>query len=175
MITFCKRPEVEWRYRPFAVGLPESRRPSRVYHASEASPPAPLLTEAGTYSCEATVSSGVTGSAFTLGLVEDGKVTSLCRINVPQTGNNNWDTYQVVKANISKTLEEGEQIFRITINGANCNIDKIELKLLQSSAIDDVTFTPRNDNGYIYNLAGQRVDENYKGIVIKNGKKVLNK
>ena len=133
------------------------------------------VTEAGTYSCEATVSSGVTGSAFTLGLVEDGKVTTLCRINVPQTGNSNWDTYQVVKANINKTLEEGEHIFRISINGANCNIDKLELKLLQSSAIDDVTFTPRNDNGYIYNLAGQRVDDNYRGIVIKNGKKVWNK
>ena len=133
------------------------------------------VTEAGTYSCEATVSSGVTGSAFTLGLVEDGKVTTLCRINVPQTGNSNWDTYQVVKANINKTLEEGEHIFRISINGANCNIDKLELKLLQSSAIDDVTFTPRNNNGYIYNLAGQRVDDNYRGIVIKNGKKVWNK
>ena len=25
----------------------------------------------------------------------------------------------------------------------------------------------------IYNLAGQRVDEHYKGIVIKNGKKII--
>ena len=30
-------------------------------------------------------------------------------------------------------------------------------------------------NGIVYNLAGQRVDDSYKGIVIKNGKKVLNK
>lgn len=133
------------------------------------------VTEAGTYSCEATVSSGVTGSAFTLGLEEDGKVTSLCRINVPQTGSNNWDTYRIVKANINKVLEAGEHIFRISISGANCNIDKVELKLLQSSAIDDVTFTPANDNGIIYNLAGQRVDEHYRGIVIKNGKKVWKK
>ena len=31
------------------------------------------------------------------------------------------------------------------------------------------------NNGAIYNLAGQRVNENYKGIVIKNGKKYIQK
>lgn len=35
-----------------------------------------------------------------------------------------------------------------------------------------VTMTVRG-NGAIYNLAGQKVDENYRGVVIKNGKKVL--
>lgn len=30
-------------------------------------------------------------------------------------------------------------------------------------------------NGFTYNLAGQRVDNNYKGIVIRNGKKCINK
>ena len=29
------------------------------------------------------------------------------------------------------------------------------------------------ENGAIYNLAGQKVDENYKGVVIQNGKKVV--
>jgi hypothetical protein len=29
--------------------------------------------------------------------------------------------------------------------------------------------------GIMYNLSGQRVDENYKGIVIQNGKKYLKK
>ena len=31
------------------------------------------------------------------------------------------------------------------------------------------------NNGAIYNLAGQKVNENYKGIVIKNGKKYIQK
>lgn len=31
------------------------------------------------------------------------------------------------------------------------------------------------DNGYIYNLSGQRVDASYKGLVIKNGKKLIQK
>ena len=133
------------------------------------------VTESGTYSYEATVSSGVSGSGFTLGLVEDGKVTSLCKVNVPQTGSNNWDTYKVVKGNILKELEAGEHIFRITINGANCNIDKIELKLVQSSAIDEVASTPETADNNLYNLAGQKVDGNYHGIVIKNGKKFWKK
>ena len=30
-------------------------------------------------------------------------------------------------------------------------------------------------NTVVYNLAGQKVSENYKGVVIKNGKKIVNK
>ena len=35
--------------------------------------------------------------------------------------------------------------------------------------------TVRVDDGAIYNLAGQKVDNSYKGVVIKNGKKFFNK
>ena len=35
--------------------------------------------------------------------------------------------------------------------------------------------TAKNGNGLIYNLAGQRVDNSYKGLVIKNGKKLVQK
>ena len=129
-------------------------------------------TVTGQYSCEATVSSGTTGSGFTLGLVENGKVTSLCKIDVPQTGNSSWDTYKTVTANISKEITEGEHILRITINGANCNIDKITMKCTQPSGIgvvatDEVVAKPT------YNLSGQKVGSNYKGIIIRNGRKVI--
>ena len=30
-------------------------------------------------------------------------------------------------------------------------------------------------NGFVYNLDGQRVDDSYKGIVIKNGQKFIQK
>lgn len=48
-----------------------------------------------------------------------------------------------------------------------------------TTSIDDITTTP-NQNitttpSHQYNLAGQRVDNNYKGIVIVNGKKYLRK
>ena len=42
-----------------------------------------------------------------------------------------------------------------------------------ATAIQGVRTTPVNTNDAIYNLSGQRVDETYKGIVIKNGRKVM--
>jgi hypothetical protein len=133
------------------------------------------VKEPGRYSCEATVSSGATGSGFSIGLVKDGKVTILSRVSVPQTGNSSWDTYKVVKSTFNANLEEGEQILRITITGANCNIDKIELKCILSTDIDEVNAAEQMENADIYNLAGQKVDKNYKGVVIIGGKKVLNR
>ena len=133
------------------------------------------VKEPGRYSCEATVSSGVTGSGFSIGLVKEGKVTILSRVSVPQTGNSSWDTYKVVKSTFNANLEEGEQILRITITGANCNIDKIELKCILSTDIDEVNAAEQMENADIYNLAGQKVDKNYKGVVIIGGKKVLNR
>ena len=43
-----------------------------------------------------------------------------------------------------------------------------------ASGIKNVV-TDTNENGAIYNLSGQRVNAAYKGIIIKNGKKYLNK
>ena len=133
------------------------------------------VKEPGRYSCEATVSSGATGSGFSIGLVKEGKVTILSRVSVPQTGNSSWDTYKVVKSTFNANLEEGEQILRITITGANCNIDKIELKCILSTDIDEVNAAEQMENADIYNLAGQKVDKNYKGVVIIGGKKILNR
>ena len=130
------------------------------------------FTQPGKYSYEATVSSGVTGSGFTIGLVENGKVTNLAKVNVPQTASNSWDTYKVVSGNLNKEFETGQQILRITINGAYCNIDKIELK--STNGIDDATAV-QQVNGPSYNLMGMKVGADYKGIVIKNGKKYLKK
>jgi hypothetical protein len=41
------------------------------------------------------------------------------------------------------------------------------------TAIQGVRIQPTISNDAIYNLSGQRVDENYKGVVIRNGKKYL--
>jgi hypothetical protein len=133
------------------------------------------VIEAGKYSYDATVSSGTTGSGFSIGLVKNGSVTTLARVSVPQTGSSNWDTYKVVSGDLSRNLEEGEQILRITITGAQCNIDKIELKCTISAGIESVTTARRVNSNEMYNLAGQKVGANYKGIVIKNGKKFVMK
>ena len=42
-----------------------------------------------------------------------------------------------------------------------------------TSAISDVIVNEMPQSDVIYNVLGQKVDENYKGLVIKNGKKYI--
>ena len=44
-----------------------------------------------------------------------------------------------------------------------------------ATAINVPTFRPTPKDGAVYNLAGQRVSKSYKGIVIINGKKYIQK
>ena len=129
------------------------------------------VTEPGEYILEATVSSGLDGSAFTVRRTKGQSTATLCKVEVPNTGS--WNTYKVVKIDkLNMALDEGEQIIRIIINNAYCNIDKIELKPV-STGIDKVT-TDRKA-GKAYNLKGQQTNANHKGIIILNGKKFVNK
>ncbi len=131
------------------------------------------VTKAGEYTYEAYVSSGVTGSGFSLGLLkENGQVETLCRVSVPKTGDNNWDTYKVVSGKFSKPLQEGQQILHLQITGASCNIDKVVLKCNSEDGINDVLI-PSALSGNLYNLSGQKVDASYKGVVINNGMKFI--
>ena len=133
------------------------------------------VKQAGKYTCDAIISSGTTNSGFNVGIVENGKVTNLWRMSVPQTGNNSWDTYKPISNNTLKELKEGKQIIRISIFGANCDIDKIELKCVEPTAINEINADSSNGKTAIYNISGQRVDDNYKGVIIINGKKMLKK
>ena len=47
------------------------------------------------------------------------------------------------------------------------------LKVTRDTAGIKETLNVKVNSGAIYNLAGQKVDENYKGVVIQNGKKVV--
>ena len=63
----------------------------------------------------------------------------------------------------------------ITINIYNdCKVAKVTLVKGGATAIQTAK-TVNTVNGVRYNLAGQKVDENYKGIVILNGKKFMQK
>ena len=132
------------------------------------------VTDPGKYEFEATVSSGVTGSSFRICLVKNSTIMTLATVTVPQTGSSNWDTYKVVKGVLSRNLEEGEQVLRLVISGAQCNIDKIKFNCTESTGINGVMAdTPANSEPVIYNLSGQRLNSLQKGINIVNGKKVL--
>ena len=128
------------------------------------------VEQAGKYSYEATVSSAVADSKFSMVIVEsDGTEKTLATVTVPQTGST--DTYEVKTGKIRNALKEGKQKLRIKITGAGCNIDKVNF-ICTETGINEVT-DDDPATGETYNLAGQRVDSNYKGIVIKKGKKVI--
>ena len=129
------------------------------------------VSQAGEYEYEATVSSGNDGAAFSLSVIKDGQMTQLAKVKVPKTGDSDWSKYKTVKGKLSKPLEAGEQTLRITIEGAYANIDKIEIKSTETG-IRSVKTGDRSQES-VYNLAGQKVNSRYKGIVIQNGKKVV--
>ena len=128
------------------------------------------VVQAGEYEYEATVSSGNDNSAFSISVINDKGMTQLAKVNVPKTGDNDWSKYKTVKGKLSQPLEAGEQILRITINSPYANIDKIEFKGTETG-ISTITVDASDEPAY--NLAGQKVNSHYKGLVIKNGKKVV--
>ena len=133
------------------------------------------VKEPGEYSYDAYASSGVTGSGFTIGLVSGSSVINLAKVNVAQTGSNDWGTYKAFSGKLSRHLNAGKQILRITITGANCNIDKIVFKCTLSDGIDDVEQPAANVKRPTFNLSGQRVDGNYRGLIIRDGKKIMHR
>ena len=130
------------------------------------------VNQAGKYSYEATLSSNEKGSTFNMTLVNsDGNETSLGLVKVPNTVDK--DTYQVRTGNISNAFKEGLHTLRINIKKGSCNIDKINFICTEpATGIDELVID--NDNtGDSYNLSGQKVGTGYKGIVIRNGKKIV--
>lgn len=129
------------------------------------------FTQAGKYSYEATVSSTDENAKFSMVLTDrDGNEKSLGSVSIPQTGS--LDSYQVKTGKIRNTISEGVQTLRITVTSGNCNIDKVEFICTEPTAISEITVDDE-DTGTTYNLSGQRVGAGYKGIVVRNGKKVF--
>ena len=131
------------------------------------------VNQAGKYSYEATVASETSGSKFTMMLVdESGKEISMSMVKVPDDGK---DNYEVRKGTVKEALKEGLHTLRINVTGGNCNIDKINFICTEPvSGIDEVT-NNNAETGISYNLSGQKVAPGYKGIVIRNGKKIVAK
>ena len=80
------------------------------------------------------------------------------------------DTFApMAKESHSWTIENDCNVIVYNTNG--CHIYKIEVAA--GAAGIQAVKTVKAGNGFIYNLAGQRVDANYKGVVIKNGQKIM--
>ena len=77
----------------------------------------------------------------------------------------------VVTAEIKALVaEQGFAIHGHGINVKKVSLSPIEIPTTPPTAVENVDI--KND-GIRYNLMGQKVDENYKGIIILNGKKTL--
>ena len=132
------------------------------------------ITDPGKYSYEATVSSDSDDAKFTMDLIlSDGTEKRLSTVSVPNTGSKN--TYTVKAATIrNKITEPGLQRLRITVTSGSCNIDKVNFICTESTGINDIITDDATDTP-AYNLLGVPVGNGYRGIVIRNGKKVFKK
>ncbi len=113
-------------------------------------------------------------SKMTISLVNgDGTLKDLVTVTLPNTGSLN--TYQVKTGKIrNKIAVDGLQKLRFTIVSGNCNIDNVKLTSAEPTGINEVESDAATDSR-VYNLMGAPVDDNYRGIVIINGKKVVRK
>ena len=72
------------------------------------------------------------------------------------------------------SLEEG-QTYENLISGASNFYMKEEATTNPYTGINNVIINTGKTTSAIYNLAGQKVNKNYKGILVKDGKKFVNK
>jgi hypothetical protein len=73
----------------------------------------------------------------------------------------------------AKTWEIAEDCDVVVWNTSGCHI--YTLKVEEGTSVGISTVKVAAQNGVRYNLAGQKVDNSYKGVVIVNGKKMLQK
>lgn len=62
-----------------------------------------------------------------------------------------------------------------TLTGANGSVVVLDFDGSFTPTGIDAVKTEAAHDGYIYNVSGQRVNDSYKGLIIKNGKKMLKK
>ena len=130
-----------------------------------------INAQGGKYKYEATVASESKGGILTMTLIEsDGTEKTLSTLSIPQTGGK--DVYQVSKETVIRSaIPGGRQKIRFTFKTGTFNIDKVNF-ICTETGINEVTGDDAV-TGATYNLSGQKVDADYKGIIIRNGKKVI--
>ncbi len=77
---------------------------------------------------------------------------------------------KVYNYSYTKTLTDKPSQVNVFFTGENSYIDGSSV-----TGIEEPLIFKKQADGKWYNLAGQQVDKNYKGVVIVNGKKIVNK
>lgn len=109
------------------------------------------------------------------------------QINMGTWGSNDQTTVQVPASDDFQTVEIEFPAFAYTLEGCHLlfqNGDFLGTTIVKSVKVIDLDGDPNGIeavkanqlvNGAIFNLAGQKVNANYKGVVIQNGKKFIQK
>lgn len=98
---------------------------------------------------------------------------------------NNWDeSNNVDNQKLKMTSEkEGKKVFKfynwtgvskkVVLNVKKAFLRSVTITTVSAAGIKNVQTIEVNEKAPIYNLAGQRVSKDYKGVVIQNGKKFV--
>ena len=109
------------------------------------------------------------------------------QINMGTWGSNDQTTADVPASDDFQTVEIEFPAFAYTLEGCHLlfqNGDFLGTTIVKSVKVIDLNGDPNGIeavkanqlvNGAIFNLAGQKVNANYKGVVIQNGKKFIQK
>ena len=140
------------------------------------------LLRSGTLSSSQSFENGIRTLSFT---VKNGSSKVKFDLNVSTDGGATWQAVQTkdIKKNEEESflftnLPTGCKIqfaMRGTTSSAVCYIDDIEVTFPNGggSDIQSITASDVAQPAVAYDLQGRRVDANYRGIVIRNGKKVV--
>ena len=99
----------------------------------------------------------------------------------------NWDeSNNINNQELEMTSEkEGKKVFKfynwtgaskkVVLNVKKAFLRSVTITTVSAAGIKNVQTIEVNEKAPIYNLAGQRVSKDYKGVVIQNGKKFVRK
>lgn len=91
-------------------------------------------------------------------------------VTVNDGGTVDAKTYGIIKLNVT-----AGQKYAVGIAGSKMGYYGFKFELGGTAGLNAIKTTENTNDAVIYNLAGQKVANNYKGLVIKNGKKVVMK
>lgn len=93
----------------------------------------------------------------------------IASVKAPATGG--WGNKKLTAGDINGKVTGLHDLYMLWNVSNGCNVHRVALDMSEASGINEVKVNANSDA--VYNVAGQRVSENYKGIVIKNGAKYL--
>ena len=105
------------------------------------------VTETDEYTWTAKVASGLDGSSFRLYL-DDEDITG--NIEVPNTGA--WSSYEDITGQTS-SIEKGQHVLKLAIEGSYCNIDYIDFKSSTTTEVADMR-QDKSEDYDVYTIAG---------------------